>query len=90
MQGRRKDLPALTVRMADTRGLKVGPSFYDLEQIKEAAGYVSPQPLYTGDHYVTIDNAWDTPGTICLQQDNPLPAQIIAIVLMDETGDTPA
>ena len=91
MQGRRKNIPALTVRMADTRGLKVGSTFSDLDTIKEGGGaYANPIPLFTGDHYVTIDNSWDTPGTICLQQDNPLPAQVLAIVLMDETGDTPA
>jgi len=52
-------------------------------------------PLFTGDHYIPIDDDWNTPGQsaspgmIAAQQDFPLPMQILAFLPKFATGDTP-
>ena len=52
-------------------------------------------PLFTGDHYVIIDDDWNTPGQsaspgmIAAQQDFPLPMQVLAFIPKFTTGDTP-
>ena len=51
-------------------------------------------PLFTGDHYIPIDDDWNTPGQsaspgmIAAQQDFPLPMQILAVLPVFDTGDT--
>jgi hypothetical protein len=46
-------------------------------------------PLRTGDVRVNTEGGWATPGQVCVQQDNPLPCQIAAIVVEMLPGDTP-
>ena len=90
MQGKRKVVPAATVRTQDTRGLKVGPDFNTLREIKDRTTEVMGQPinLFTGDHRITIDGLWTQYGQVCVQQDQPLPATILALIPDVEIGDT--
>jgi hypothetical protein len=51
-------------------------------------------PLFTGDHYIPIDDDWNTPGQsaspgmIAAQQDFPLPMQVLAFIPKFDTGDS--
>jgi hypothetical protein len=83
VQDYRKKIDAVMVRVVDTRGLKVGPQFDDLDEIKErsASNYMGVAiPLFTGDERVVIDNTYETDDDVCIQQDNPLPCTILGVV----------
>lgn len=45
-------------------------------------------PPFTGDEYLSIISNWNTKGQIAIQQPDPLPANILAIVSYYATGDT--
>jgi hypothetical protein len=45
-------------------------------------------PLRTGDIRVPIGGGWQTPGQVCVQQDNPLPANVLAFISEILPGDT--
>ena len=90
VQGKRKNIPALTVRMENSRGLKVGRTFATVVEFKERGNSVYaglPIPLYTGDHRMPLDGLWDVPGQVCAQQDYPLPADILAFIPEINVGD---
>jgi len=92
IQGKRKKISALSIRMSQTRGLSYGQSFSLLTPIKEwSQGQFlgSTIPLVTGDERVIMDPLWNTPGQICIQQDNPLPATVLGVVPEVAIGDTP-
>lgn len=90
VQGKRKKLSAVTVRCQDTRGLKVGPSFDRLTEIKIRGSEVMGQPvqLFTGDERVLISPTWGVQGQIAVEQDDPLPATLLAFIPEIVVGDT--
>ena len=91
VQGKRKKVSAVTVRMENCRGLKVGHNFTTMTQIKERSTqiYGSPVPMTTGDERVVLDPLWETSGSVCIQQDNPLPATVLAVIPEVRMGDSP-
>jgi hypothetical protein len=83
VQDYRKAIDAVTVRVTETRGLKVGPQFDDLTEIKErsVSNYMGVAiPLFTGDERIVIDKRYETDDDVCIQQDNPLPCTILGVV----------
>lgn len=90
IQGKRKKLNAVTVRVQDSRGLKVGPNFNSLQSIKERTTEKMGQAiaLQTTDERVIIDPAWTVQGQLCIQQDQPLPATVLALIPEINVGDT--
>ncbi|CAJ0802982.1 hypothetical protein LMG18090_04370 [Ralstonia mannitolilytica] len=90
IQSKRKTVPAVTVRMQDTRGLKAGPTFDNLVEIKERTTEPMGQPikLFTGDQRIVLPASYNVPGQICIQQDYPLPSTILALIPEVVVGDT--
>jgi hypothetical protein len=91
VQGKRKKINALTVRVKDTRGLSTGRTFSTLVPIKEQNANVppgTPVPLISYDERVVMDPLWDVPGQICIQQSNPLPATVLGVIPEITVGDT--
>ncbi len=90
-QGRRKKIAAVTLRLRESRGLKVGPDALALAELKERGTqpYGQPIPLVTADERLPIPPAWGTDGTVFVQQDNPLPATVLAIIPEVLLGDSP-
>ena len=91
-QSFRKKIPAVMVRVTDTRGLKVGPSFDDLDEMKERSASVSmgaAVALFTGDERIQIDNRYVLDDDVCIQQDAPLPCTILGVIPSVSIGDTP-
>jgi len=91
IQGKRKKVSALTVRVKDSRGIKAGRTFNSLVPIKElnrttAMGLA--QPLITADERIIMDPLWDVPGQIALQIDDPLPATVLGVIPEVTIGDT--
>jgi hypothetical protein len=92
IQGKRKKVGALTVRVKDSRGLKAGRTFALLTPIKELNRTTAmglSQPLITADERIIMDPLWDVPGQICLQVDDPLPVTVLGVVPEVVIGDTP-
>lgn len=107
IQGQRKKIAAVTVRMEASRGLKVGANQPDGStlsppQIAAAWDDMTPladkgvasynaltQPFFTGDSRETVSGGFQTPGQIAVQQDYPLPMQILAFIPEFLGGDTP-
>jgi len=92
VQGKRKKVAALTVRVKDSRGVKAGRTFQHLVPIKELNRVTQmgqPIPLITADERIIMDPLWDVPGQICLQIDDPLPATVLGVIPEIIIGDTP-
>ena len=90
IQGKRVKLPAITLRVADTRGLKAGPTFAMLQPIKERTTELMGQAIrpITGDERVVMDPKWQNQGQVCVQQDHPLPCTVLAFIPEISVGDT--
>ena len=91
VQGKRKKIGALTVRVKDSRGVKTGRTFGTVTPIKELNRVTLmglPIKLVTADERIVMDPLWDVPGQICIQVDDPLPATILGVVPEIVVGDT--
>ncbi len=91
VQGKRKKISALSIRCAETRGLKAGRTFNTIVPLKELNPGVllgRAIPLITNDIRVVMDPLWDVPGQICIQQDDPLPATVLGVIPEISIGDT--
>ncbi len=93
VQGKRKKLAAVSLRVANTRGLSVGPTFNDnaLVPVKEWNQNVllgQPVPLVTADERIVMTPAYTVEGQICIQQDDPLPATVLGVIPEIVIGDT--
>lgn len=92
IQGKRVKVAAVTVRLENSRGIKVGHDFDSMYEVKERGPSVymgQPIPLTTGDERIVLGSQWDTTGSICIQQDNPLPCTILGVIPEIRVGDTP-
>lgn len=90
VQGKRKKVGALTVRVKDSRAVKAGMTFKTVTPIKELNRTTNmglPITLITSDERIVMDPLWDVPGQICLQVDDPLPATILGVVPEVVVGD---
>jgi hypothetical protein len=115
IQGKRKRIQGVTVRLANTRGIKLGqdqpiaaqqpnqieipwdqaPNLMTaLTEPNALAGAGNAVPLFSGDKYVVIAGDYSTtngqasPGMVAVEQDLPLPAEILAFIPELEVGDT--
>jgi hypothetical protein len=94
-QGRRIEVPAVTVRVQDTMGVKIGHTF-EVEDLIEVKVDPEFQPLgypllpFTGDKRVVVGSTWETDAQVCVEQSNPLPATILAFIPEVNIGDTPS
>ena len=89
-QGKTKRIHRLTLRLLRSSGLKVGP----------AGGPLDPVPLrssatpmgrqagpFTGDVEVELDAGFDTEGRVALEQTQPLPCTVLALMPRVTTSD---
>lgn len=109
VQGARKKIADVTVRIENSRGLKIGTNQVDgstLSPPQNAPVWPPSQltavpdkgratynalcaPLYTGDTRTPVFGGYGTPGQVALQQDFPLPMQVLGFIPEVLTGDTP-
>jgi hypothetical protein len=89
---KRSTVPAVTLQLVNTRGLKCGYDFTSeaLAEVKERSGQAMGQAiaLYTGPQRVLIPPKYQYPGQVAAQQDNPLPATILGLIPEITVGDT--
>ena len=90
-QTKRMKVSAVNVRMQDARGLKVGHDFDDtviaFKERNRSQQMGQAIDLITGDERVVMDSLWKTPGQIVVQQDDPLPCTVLALVPELQVGD---
>ena len=96
IQSKRKKIPAATLRVADTLGLQVGTSFANAVSMKDLTlgnlnliDNVVVTDLYSGDARVILDQLWQEPGQLVIQQNLPYPATILGVMQEAAVGDTP-
>lgn len=87
VQGQLKQISAVTVRVADALGLKMGRTFDTLVVMKDLVvgnvGSASNElvtDLQTCDARTVIDASWTVPGQYCIQQDLPFPATVLGVI----------
>ena len=89
-QGRRKQIPSAIVRMENSRGVYVGHDFgKTLYQMKERTSQLYGQPvqLITGDENINLTGLYDVAAQVCVQQTDPLPCTILAIMPTVDVGN---
>jgi hypothetical protein len=96
VQGKRKKITGLTLRVADTLGLQVGKTFATVVAMKDfilgnvpttSTGVAKVTDLVNGDGRTIIDQEWDTAGNYCIQQNLPYPATILGAMPETTVGD---
>lgn len=82
VQGRKKRIAAVLLRLLETRGAMVGPSFDKLNELKMRAteGWGEPIDMFTGDKKINISAGWSTEGRVCIRMAEPLPITVLAVV----------
>lgn len=82
VQGRFKSIAALTLRVELSRGMFLGPDRTRMREWKQRSNeaYGTPIALYTGDFEQTLDADWNTNGSVVIQQRDPLPMNVLAIM----------
>ena len=88
-QGKRKNIPAVTLRLKDSLGLKVGHDSASATYLRQQnVSYSVPAPFYTGDIRHVIGGQWDTLAQIFMQVDDPLPVSVLGVIPEVVLGDT--
>lgn len=87
IQGKRKKISRCSLITQDTRGLKMAPMTANggvgpLREFKERStqNYGAPIPLKTGLISMILSPQWQLDGSVFMQQDNPLPATVLACI----------
>ena len=83
VQGKKKRIANLTIRMHNTRGLKYGADFDTMFDVKG----IQTGPLFSGDREVHMQSTWNMEGQICLKVTSPLPATILGVIPEIAMGD---
>jgi phage terminase large subunit-like protein len=82
-QGKLRRIHRLVMRVHDTLGIKLGPTFDKLTQVvfRTSANDASiAPPLYSGDKIVQFEGDSDTDGYICLRHEQPEPCTVLALM----------
>jgi len=94
VQGKRKKITAVTIRVAEALGLKIGKAWDTLVDMADLIvgnlGSVTNETvtdLVTGDVRTIIDPSWDEQGQYCIEQSSPLPATILGVIPEIVVGD---
>jgi hypothetical protein len=82
IQGKKKRISNVTVRVEESRGMWVGPDSDHLREYKQRAteAYNAPIALATGDFEIILSPSWNSNGRIVVQQNDPLPLTILSII----------
>lgn len=82
-QGKMKRINKVVLRFYNTLGAKAGPSTTILDEIQFRTGsdpMDAPPPLFTGDKLIEWPNGYDFDGYVTVQQYQPLPMTLVAIM----------
>lgn len=105
IQGKRKSVPFVILRVEASRGYSAGTNQIDasvapnnatvpwinMVEVKERNASVvagSDIPLFTGDSYMEVFGEWDEKAQIAIEQNYPLPLNLLAVIVGYQVGDT--
>lgn len=91
VEGRRKRIVAVSPRLINSRGLKMGDDYARLYPMKERTTEMwgRPTALQDGIHHQPIGTTWDEEGFTYFELDDPLPVTLLSLVQEAEFGDEP-
>jgi hypothetical protein len=91
IEGRRKIVNALALRLNRTRGLQTGRSLDELYEMKERTNEEPglPTRMINGVKHQIISTNWDENGQTYFVETDPLPVTLLSIVAEVEVGDDP-
>ena len=89
VEGKRKRIVAVSPRLINSRGLKMGDDYDRLYPMKERTTetWGRPTALQDGVHHQSIGTTWDEEGFTFFQLDDPLPVTLLSLVQDTEFGD---
>jgi hypothetical protein len=87
-QGKRKQISGVTLRVDCTAGILAGTDFGEYLTLVPETENALDGTLFTGDARVLSYPQWDERGFTMVQQNDPLPASILGIVVEVTPGDT--
>ena len=88
IQGKRKKIAAASIRVHNTKGLKYGPDLANVTLWVEGTSSTDDNVytpyradgLYSGDQRIWLDQTFGIGGWVCIEQDAPYPATVLAII----------
>jgi hypothetical protein len=89
-QTAKKGIAEVTLRVQNTTGGRVGPTFDRTDAVKTlnpALPVGTPPPLFTGDVKVQFPGGFTDDGYICYEQADPLPATVVALIATVKVND---
>jgi len=89
LQDRLRSPVEITLRLENTRGIKVGPDADHLDEIafRDDELYGDPTALFTGDKAVLVDPSDGTTGKLYLRNDQPVPTTVLSVIPRVDFGD---
>lgn len=91
IEGKRKRVVAVSPRLINSRGLKMGADYDHVYPMKERTteAWGRPTRLQDGIHHQSIGSTWDEESFTCFRLDDPLPVTLLSLVQDMELGDEP-
>lgn len=91
IEARRKRVVAVSPRLINSRGLKMGDSYDYAYPMKERTTEIwgRPTALQDGIHHQSIGTTWSEEGFTYFLLEDPLPVTLLSIVQDVEVGDEP-
>ena len=91
LQGRQVNITKLVLKVWNSAGGKIGADFNHLQPINDlqrsALINTYGVPIYTGDVKQVRGGGYQSSGSVCIQQDDPLPITITAIIAEVQPGN---
>ena len=91
LQGRQVNITKLVLKVWNSAGGKIGADFNHLQPINDlqrsALINTYGVPIYTGDVKQVRGGGYQSSGSVCIQQDDPLPMTITAIIAEVQPGN---
>lgn len=87
-QGKRKLITGVTLRVDCTAGILAGTDFGEYLTLVPETANAGDGTLFSGDCRVLSYPQWDERGFTMIQQNDPLPASILGVVVEVTPGDT--
>jgi hypothetical protein len=87
-QGRQKNVNKAWIRVDNSSGIRVGPSFDNLTLAKQRTteAYGTPPNLLSEEVPVMLTPTWADNGAVCIEQSDPLPLTVVSMCLELSTG----
>jgi len=87
-QGRVKNVNKVWLRLNQSSGVNVGPSFEKLVELKQRTTepYGTPPAPVSGEREIVTPARWDSDGAVYVRQDDPLPVTLVSMTIEAAIG----